>query len=83
MLLWTSGFGLLVHVAHHGPRPEAIAFVVSQAICFLALCFEAGYHEAGRARPKFAVLLRIAAVMAISVHAIIAVGPALLPQPAP
>jgi len=79
MLLWTSGFGLLMHVAHHGPQAEALAFTASQVVCFLALCFEAGYHEAGRVRSRFVVLLRIVSVSAVATHAVICAWPALMP----
>ncbi len=73
MLLWTSGLGLVMHLAHHGPRRELLAFGASQGICLIALCFEAGYHEAGRSRPGFLVYLRLAALLGVIAHAITAV----------
>ena len=75
MLLWTSGFSLIMHLAHHGPRRELWAFGVSQGVCLIALCFEAGYHEADRSRPGFLAYLRLAALLAIIAHAFVAAWP--------
>jgi hypothetical protein len=79
MLLWLSGFGLIMHLAHHGPHQEAISFGASQAVCLLAICVEAGYHEANKAQPKFLAFLRLAALLAIIAHASIAAGLVLFP----
>jgi hypothetical protein len=81
MLLWLSGFGLIMHLAHHGPRRELLAFGASQAVCLLALCFEAGYHESGRSRPGFLAYLRFAALLGVIAHSVVSGWPGLLQAP--
>ena len=75
MPLWMSGFGLVMHLAHHGPRHELWAFGASQGLCLLALVFEVGYHEADRPRPAFLVYLRLVALLAVIAHATISAFP--------